>query len=385
MKTYILIIILLSFWFSPEAQAQTTTLSLPVMTATPGENITVPLTVTNFNNIGAISLVINFDEVSLSYVTTQNTASSINLVANATSGSLSLAWFDASGSNPLNVGDGTLAELVFKYTGGTSDLLFDTAQSEIADATGEVISVTFENGHIRPAEGVTTVSLPVLEVPAGTQVRVPVLVSSFNDVGAISLKINFDQSILSFVNLENAPEGVNFTVNAAGGILSLAWFDVTGTTPLTLADTTLVEILFDFSAGSSDLNFITEESEIASSSGDPIETTFVNGMIVEKTTSVESSPTKARTFFLEQNYPNPFNPETRIRYQVGETGRVILKIYNLFGQKIRTLVNDIHSAGKFQVVWNGRDDRDQKVPSGVYFYRLISGNFVQTRKLILIR
>ncbi|RMD93527.1 MAG: hypothetical protein D6813_03985, partial [Calditrichaeota bacterium] len=168
MKTYILIIILLSFWFSPEAQAQTTTLSLPVMTATPGENITVPLTVTNFNNIGAISLVINFDEVSLSYVTTQNTASSINLVANATSGSLSLAWFDASGSNPLNVGDGTLAELVFKYTGGTSDLLFDTAQSEIADAAGEVISVTFENGHIRPAEGVTTVSLPVLEVPAGT-------------------------------------------------------------------------------------------------------------------------------------------------------------------------------------------------------------------------
>jgi len=90
-------------------------------------------------------------------------------------------------------------------------------------------------------------------------------------------------------------------------------------------------------------------------------------------------------FTLEQNYPNPFNPATTIRYQLSKTTQVVLKIYNTFGQEVRTLVNARQPAGVNAVVWDGRDESGKEVSSGIYIYRLQAGESIQSRKLSFVR
>jgi hypothetical protein len=85
-------------------------------------------------------------------------------------------------------------------------------------------------------------------------------------------------------------------------------------------------------------------------------------------------------YSLSQNYPNPFNPATVIKYSIAEAGKVELKIYNMLGQEIKTLVNEMKSAGRYEVKFNASD-----LSSGVYVYRIKSGGFVQTKKLMLIK
>jgi hypothetical protein len=88
---------------------------------------------------------------------------------------------------------------------------------------------------------------------------------------------------------------------------------------------------------------------------------------------------------LMQNYPNPFNPETIIEYRVPKRGRVELNIYNMLGQKIRTLVNDDMPAGTYQVFWNGRDDSGNMVATGIYLYQLRGQNASITKKLMFLK
>ena len=88
-------------------------------------------------------------------------------------------------------------------------------------------------------------------------------------------------------------------------------------------------------------------------------------------------------YALEQNYPNPFNPETRIRYDIPEQGHVTLRIYKIDGQLVRTLQNTDQSPGRYERVWDGKNDFGNKVSSGVYFYRLRAGSFVQTKTYTL--
>ncbi|RMD94731.1 MAG: T9SS C-terminal target domain-containing protein [Calditrichaeota bacterium] len=98
-------------------------------------------------------------------------------------------------------------------------------------------------------------------------------------------------------------------------------------------------------------------------------------------------PTSAlpETFNLEQNYPNPFNPSTMIRYHLPIAGVVELAIYNSMGQHIRTLVKEKQAPGTYEFTWDGADDLGHPVGSGVYLYRLHAGDFVHTRKMILMR
>ena len=89
---------------------------------------------------------------------------------------------------------------------------------------------------------------------------------------------------------------------------------------------------------------------------------------------------------LNGNYPNPFNPETAIYFSVAQTSSFVsLEIYNLKGQKIKTLINEILSAGSHSVVWNGTDKNEKPVSSGVYLYKMKTGNYVSTKKMILMK
>jgi flagellar hook assembly protein FlgD len=87
---------------------------------------------------------------------------------------------------------------------------------------------------------------------------------------------------------------------------------------------------------------------------------------------------------LFDNYPNPFNPSTTIRYALPGQANVTLRIYNILGQEIRTLVNERQSAGVRSVVWDGRNNLNQAVSSGIYIYRLQAGARVLSKKMILL-
>jgi hypothetical protein len=89
---------------------------------------------------------------------------------------------------------------------------------------------------------------------------------------------------------------------------------------------------------------------------------------------------------LNQNVPNPFNPTTTIKYEIKTAGPVSLKIYNVAGQLVKTLVDGQRIAGQvYEANWNGLNDSGQSVSSGVYFYKLVSTNFTQTKKMVLLK
>ena len=90
-------------------------------------------------------------------------------------------------------------------------------------------------------------------------------------------------------------------------------------------------------------------------------------------------------YVLEQNYPNPFNPKTSISFSVGNDAYVNLVVYNLLGEVVNVLVDEFRAAGDYTVDWNGNDLSGRTVSSGVYFYKLTSGDYTETRKMMLMK
>ena len=109
-----------------------------------------------------------------------------------------------------------------------------------------------------------------------------------------------------------------------------------------------------------------------------------NPALVAGVLELQSTP---REFALHQNFPNPFNPDTTIKYDLAESADITLQIYNVLGQVVRTLVvSEAQNAGRYQIRWNGMDDRGVPVSSGVYFYRISAdGKFQNVRKLMLLK
>jgi hypothetical protein len=98
--------------------------------------------------------------------------------------------------------------------------------------------------------------------------------------------------------------------------------------------------------------------------------------------AIKSAPTE---YSLSQNYPNPFNPETTIEYTLPKTAFVMLKIYDMLGQEVRTLVNEFQQTGVKSVNWDGKNDQGQPVPSGIYIYQIVAGEFAKSARLLLLK
>ncbi len=88
---------------------------------------------------------------------------------------------------------------------------------------------------------------------------------------------------------------------------------------------------------------------------------------------------------MSQNYPNPFNPTTTIEFNLSTKSNVTINIYNLLGEKIQQLVNQEYSAGNYKVTWNGKTSDGVQTATGIYFYRLETDNFVETKKMLLLK
>ena len=99
--------------------------------------------------------------------------------------------------------------------------------------------------------------------------------------------------------------------------------------------------------------------------------TFINEeLIVEKPTD----------YHISNNYPNPFNPSTKIKYSLPQTSNVVIKVFDILGNEIETLVNEEKQTGTYEITWY-----TENLPSGIYFYRIQAGNFIETKKMLLLK
>lgn len=107
----------------------------------------------------------------------------------------------------------------------------------------------------------------------------------------------------------------------------------------------------------------------------------------ELTTSVagEFQVETPKGYHLSDNYPNPFNPETTIEYELPKAGSVRLEVYNLLGQKVKTLIDHIQAAGVHRVNWDGKNEFSDNIASGIYLYRMETNDFKATKRMLLIR
>ena len=103
-------------------------------------------------------------------------------------------------------------------------------------------------------------------------------------------------------------------------------------------------------------------------------------------TSIEPIATNnPKEFILYQNYPNPFNPTTTIKFYIPVAQKIELSVYNILGQKIRSLVSGFQTAGTNSIVWDGKNDLGKLVGSGIYFYSTRSGDITKNRKMIFLK
>jgi len=100
---------------------------------------------------------------------------------------------------------------------------------------------------------------------------------------------------------------------------------------------------------------------------------------------VESDYRLPNAFSISQNYPNPFNSSTSIEFSLPYAGPVRLEVFDIMGRKVATLIDDVSNPGAYAIQWRGRDDGGNGVPSGVYFYRLSAGGFVEMKRMLLLK
>jgi len=113
---------------------------------------------------------------------------------------------------------------------------------------------------------------------------------------------------------------------------------------------------------------------------------FDNISLKEIVTSiVEETDLIVDEYFLGDNFPNPFNPGTTLRYKIADPGNVTLDIFNISGERITRLINGQHQPGNYEIYWNGKDNNNQEVSSGVYIYRLQAGQYLISKKMILLK
>jgi hypothetical protein len=120
------------------------------------------------------------------------------------------------------------------------------------------------------------------------------------------------------------------------------------------------------------------------------EARHISNVIIATLSSMQSGQTITQngvpaSYNLAQNYPNPFNPTTQIQFAIPEAGNVTLKIYNSLGQLVKTLIDGNMSEGYHTVTWNSTNNLGNKLSSGIYFYRITAGSFVQVNKMILMK
>lgn len=177
---------------------------------------------------------------------------------------------------------------------------------------------------------------------------------------------------------------LNVSLEGESGLGALCGIDVASCKRVFVANEQGRSLLT--SGGDSPFSNAGDDNDVKAADTDPVLAVTGSGLSKEAEEEVAAADAAAVTSYgLSQNYPNPFNPSTKISFALPEAAEVSLKIYDVAGQLVQTLVAGIIEVGRHQVVWDGTNQYGVKVASGVYFYQLQAGEFKQVRKMSLLR
>lgn len=176
---------------------------------------------------------------------------------------------------------------------------------------------------------------------------------------------------------------IQFHSNTASELLAL--YGKINLAITVLNDTNLAQSTFQILKGRYADHSLTRTADVLVNNGGQAQLRLNPSQSAVASTDASLSVEKPLTLALWHNHPNPFNPTTTIAYQVPRQSEVRIEIYSMLGQKVRTLLNDRKEPGEYKAVWDGRNDGGAQVASGVYMYRMVAGDFMQVRKMILMR
>jgi hypothetical protein len=228
----------------------------------------------------------------------------------------------------------------------------------------------------------STAVIPGLSLtPEGSnRVLVDALVSTAGAsqlIGSATVTLTWNPDSLTYISSENAAGNIILsTRDAASGKISYTRFDTNGQTVMEFPALTFerkapnAKVSFKLAVECAAVAQTFEALTLSNNSVDVI-------LGVEETTPVQ--------FELSQNVPNPFNPSTTIHFSLSEAGTVLLKVYNIQGQRVATLVDDYLPAGTHSILWNAVSDQNEPLSSGVYIYQLRAGGMTGQKQMLLVR
>ncbi len=236
------------------------------------------------------------------------------------------------------------------------------------------------------------VSIPDTVLPSTEPlVDIPIRIDGPASLGALSLQVAFDDSVLQYLSASTPQPGVVLASNLIAGELRLEWYDATGgTQPITIDQGCLATISFASLVEPDGMGFTELVFGELSMLGDVVgvhlpDVAFDDGLCsFYDGTGVEHD--LPATTGIRQNYPNPFNPMTTVRFATESPGPVTLRVFDVSGRCVRSLAaGRRYDAGEHEIVWDGCDDTGHPVPSGVYFCHMDAGGGIHARKVVLLK
>jgi hypothetical protein len=218
----------------------------------------------------------------------------------------------------------------------------------------------------------------------GEKIIIPLEIDRNKEIIAAEIDLNYDSNVLDFIGVDKTSlsEKMQLLYNSEIGRLRVAAYTVE---PINQSGV-IIKLKFYVKIKHASI------SELC------LNKFMLNNDMLFKATSkifIGSESDKPTQFKLQQSYPNPFKPtqgfnsssvnSTNIRYQLAQRKNVSLKIYNYLGQEIKTLVGSDHMPGSYNVFWDGKDNNGNFVIPGIYLYRIIAGDFVKTKRMIILK
>ncbi|MGA2624178.1 MAG: T9SS type A sorting domain-containing protein [Bacteroidota bacterium] len=254
----------------------------------------------------------------------------------------------------------------------------DSSRNDMGLLGGRGLDTTF----FQP--GGTVLQILGTQIAVNETVVVPVSGSLLRGTATADLQLAYNPSQLDFVGAKTTPQTSMFSLSQSQDIPGNVTLTLRSFHGLSHDSLSIVEVHFVArqTKGNSSVTFRSAKLYNETTAEIPI-SKLISGTVV--VTSVDEKQTAPHSFSLKQNYPNPFNPSTTLQYTIARATHVELKVYNILGQQIKTLISEMELPGSYKIVWDGTNAVRVPLSSGVYIGVLQAGDFRQAIKMLLLR